>query len=199
MTPTPQRKPGRPRSKKARQRILAAAIELLEQGGLAAVTMEAIAKHAEVGKPTIYRYWANAQAVVMTALMEAQPEVPEVPEVADSGPSLRRLRQHVKATLAVFATRRGRSTAILIAAADATTEVAKAFRNHVILKSRSDGKDLLDQAVVEGALSPELDTELAADLLYGPIFFRMLLGHQPLDPSMGDALVDHLIAANQAT
>lgn len=190
---TSKRKPGRPRSERARENILSAAIDLMETGGLPAVTMEAIASRAKVGKPTVYRYWPNAHAVVMTALMEAQPEIPPID---DKGPSLNRLRRHVKATMAIFATPRGRSTALLIAAADSTTEVAKAFRNHVVLKSRTEGKELLEQAIEEGALPSTVDCELAADLLYGPIFFRMLLGHQPLNPRFGDALVDQIIAAN---
>ncbi len=192
MSESAKRKPGRPRSEEARRNILAAAIDLLEQGGLAAVTMEAIAKQAQVGKPTIYRYWPNAQAVMMTALMEAQPEIPDIEK---KGPTLDQLRRHVKAIIAIFATRRGRSAAMLIAAADANTEVSKAFRNHVILKSRSDGKALLDQALKNGELPATLDTDLIADLLYGPIFFRMLLGHQPLDPRFGDALADQVLAA----
>lgn len=190
MSESAKRKPGRPRSEEARRNILAAAIDLLEQGGLAAVTMEAIAKQAQVGKPTIYRYWPNAQAVMMTALMEAQPEIPEIEK---KGPTLDQLRQHVNAIIAVFATRRGRSAAMLIAAADSATEVAKAFRNHVILKSRSDGKALLDRAIENGELPKNLDTNLTADLLYGPIFFRMLLGHEPLDPGFGNALADQVL------
>ncbi len=189
-----KRKPGRPRSEKARQNILNAAIHLLEQGGLAAVTMEGIAKQAKVGKPTIYRYWPNAHAVVMTALMEAQPEIEPV---SGEGAALSQLRQHLKATIGIFATRRGRSTAMLIAAADSTSEVSRAFRHHVVLKSRTEGKALLDQAVDNGELSSSDDTELLADLLYGPVFFRMLLGHQPLDPAFGDALMDQFLS--QAT
>ena len=188
--PTEKRKPGRPRSEKARQSILTAAITLLEQGGLAAVTMEGIAKEARVGKPTIYRYWPNAHAVIMTALMEAQPEIAPLDQ---HGSVLGRVRQHLKATIAIFATRRGRSAAMLIAAADSNTEISRAFRNHMVLKSRSDGKAFLDQAVAEGELAETTDTGLIADLLYGPIFFRMLLGHQALDPAFGDDLADQVL------
>ena len=181
-----KRKPGRPRSAAARQNILSATIVLLERGGVSAVTMEAIAKEAKVGKPTIYRYWQNAHEVMMTALMEAQPELPSR---EGSGSTLSRLNQHLKATIAIFATPRGRNAAMLIAAADSQTEVSKAFRHHVILKSRSDGKALLEDAISKGELPDSFDAETAADALYGPVFFRLLLGHKPLAPTFADDLM----------
>ena len=45
--------------------------ELLEQRGVAGVTVEAVAARAGVGKPTIYRYWSNAQELAMAAVMES--------------------------------------------------------------------------------------------------------------------------------
>ena len=181
-----KRKPGRPRSTAARQKILKATIDLLESGGVTAVTMEAIAKQAKVGKPTIYRYWQNAHEVMMTALMEAQPELPARD---GNGSTLSKLTQHLKATIAIFATPRGRNAAMLIAAADSQTEVSKAFRHHVILKSRSDGKALLEEAVSKGELPETLNVEAAADALYGPVFFRLLLGHKTLAPTFADELI----------
>ena len=48
---------GAPRSKKSHQAILAAALHLAETGGPQALTIEAVARRAEVGKQTIYRWW----------------------------------------------------------------------------------------------------------------------------------------------
>jgi AcrR family transcriptional regulator len=44
---------GRPRSEHRKQAILEAAQALLEEGGPGAVTMEAVAARAGVGKPTV--------------------------------------------------------------------------------------------------------------------------------------------------
>lgn len=182
-----RRAPGRPRSKTARANILKAAIDLLNEGGLTAVTVEAVAARAGVGKPTIYRYWPNAQAVAMTALMETQPQRPAP---AATGSALSELRRHLKRVVATFATPTGRSAAALIAAADNDTEIAKAFRNTVILKSRSDGRALLQRAKDMGEIDGTVDEETALDILYGPIFFRLLLGHQPISSRFADQLVD---------
>ncbi len=48
---------GAPRSKKSHDAILAAALSLAEQGGPQALTVEAVAREAKVGKQTIYRWW----------------------------------------------------------------------------------------------------------------------------------------------
>ena len=63
------RAPGRPRSERARRAILQAANELLEGGGLVAVTVEAIAERAGVSKATVYRWWPNRAAVVMDGFL----------------------------------------------------------------------------------------------------------------------------------
>jgi AcrR family transcriptional regulator len=194
---------GRPRSAEARRRILEAARALLDEGGLPAVTMEAIAQRAQVGKPTIYRAWPNAQAVAMTALMER----PAAPTPADPAPrksaprrarsssaAIGALREQLQSVVAAFATRAGRSAAALIASADAETEIAKAFRHNVVLKGRTAGRALLERAIAEGAVRADIDIEAALDLLFGPIFFRLLLGHQPLDAAFAHALVDHALA-----
>src|ERR1700684_2961298 len=65
------RKRGRPRSEEAREAVLESARKLLEEGGLGAVTIEAIAAHAGVSKPTIYRSWKNSYAVAMEAFLES--------------------------------------------------------------------------------------------------------------------------------
>src|SRR3979411_442986 len=61
---------GRPRSEKARVAILRAARAWLAGGGRGAVTMEAVAARARVGKPTVYRWWPDRHAVAMAALMD---------------------------------------------------------------------------------------------------------------------------------
>jgi AcrR family transcriptional regulator len=69
-TKSASRKAGRPRSETARLAILRAAQDLLEQGGLPAVTMEGVAARARVGKPTVYRHFSNRHELAMAALMQ---------------------------------------------------------------------------------------------------------------------------------
>ena len=107
--------PGRPRSKRAHDAILTSAYELLEEGGLAGVTMEAVASRAKVGKPTIYRYWANARELAMAAFM-AQTELRV--EEAESERPVDALKNQLRRVVDQFATAAGRQSAILMASAD---------------------------------------------------------------------------------
>jgi len=181
---------GRPRSAKARSAILRAARELLAEGGPAAVTMEGVASRARVGKPTVYRWWPDRHAVAMAALMEgdAPRQARRVPRSA-----LLALRQQLRTIAERFATPTGRHVATMIAAADLETEFSKAFRNHFVLKRRAEGRVLLEQAVREGEVRSDLDAEVALDLLYGSLFFRLLMGHAPLDASFTDEVLNHVL------
>jgi AcrR family transcriptional regulator len=179
---------GRPRSTAARAAILRAARELLERGGPGAVTMEAVASLAQVGKPTVYRWWPDRHAVAMAALMESEDERPRRKKAESC--ALDALRAQMKTIVERFKTPSGRHVAALIAAADSETELSKAFRNHFVLARRSEGVGLLQQAIKDGELRPELDVEIAVELLYGPLFFRLLTGHAPLNAAFVDRVLD---------
>jgi AcrR family transcriptional regulator len=180
---------GRPRSEAARRAILAAARALLDEVGPGAVTMEALASRAGVGKPTIYRWWPDRHAVLMEALMQAEP-----PSRAPARRSaIDMLRDQLRAIAARFSVPSGRHIASLIAASDQESELSKAFRNHFVLARRAEGRGLLLQAIEQGELHAEVDLELALDLLYGAIFFRLMLGHAALDATFVERLLAELL------
>ena len=181
------RKRGRPRSEKARAAILDAAAKLLDEGGPGLVTMERVAQMAGVGKPTIYRSWPNAQALAMAALMAR--ETPET-GVRATDSALDDLRRQLRKVVDTFATTRGRQMSRMMAAAEQDSEIAKAFRNQVILKSREEGRMLLDRAQDAGELAAGLDPDAVLDMIYGPLFYRLLVGHAPLDRAFADTLLD---------
>jgi len=185
----PARRPrGRPRSLEARDAILRAARALLAEGGPAAVTMEGVALRAGVGKPTVYRWWPDRHAVAMAALM--QDERRRSPRRAKSAAtSIQDLRRQLHTIAERFATPTGRHVASMIAASDTEGELSKAFRNHFVLARRAEGRALLEKAVRDGEVRRDLDLEVALDLLYGPLFFRLLLGHAPLDARFTDQLL----------
>ncbi|MGH7712520.1 MAG: TetR/AcrR family transcriptional regulator [Gemmatimonadaceae bacterium] len=181
---------GRPRSAAARHAILNAARHLLEEGGVGAVTIEGIAARAGVGKPTIYREWPNAHAVMMAALIDT---VPSSAPVRRGRSALRALRQQLRQIAEVFATRTGRSVAHILAASESETELSKAFRHHFILARRQEGRSLLLAAIEEGMLRQDLEIDVALDLIYAPIFYRLLVGHAPVDARFTDAVLRHVV------
>jgi hypothetical protein len=86
--------------------------------------------------------------------------------------------------------RTGRSTVVLIAAAQNDSELAKVFRNRFIMKSRDTGRALLLRAIEQGAIRADADLEVALDAIYAPLYFRLSIGHGPLDAAFTDALLD---------
>jgi len=181
---------GRPRDPRTRAAILAAARALLERGGLTAVTIEAIAAKAGVSRPTIYRYWPNAPAVAMAAFLEAS-GAPSAGKAARS--PLAALRAQLHAVADAFAAPAGRSVAAMVAAAQSETELAKAFRNEFIARNRDAARILLERSIAERLVVPPADIDLALDLIFGALFYRLLMGHAPITRSFVDQLLDAVI------
>jgi len=179
-------KRGRPRSIAARQAILSAAAWLLEEGGMGAVTIEAVAARAGVGKPTIYRSWTNAQELAMAALMAS--DNPDT-HVRQTAIPLEDLARQLRKVVGKFTTKRGGQIRLMLAAAEQDSEIAKSFRNRVILQSREEGKILLQRAIELGNIRDDIDLEVALDMIYGPLFYRLLIGHKPLNSAFSQALL----------
>jgi hypothetical protein len=123
----------------------------------------------------------------MTAFLETA-KSPDV--VHKTGAALKALRLQLRKIAEVFATRAGRNTAMMIAAAQNDSELAKVFRNHFILKSREEGRALLARAIDEGDLDAGIDMDVTLDLIYAPLYFRLLIGHGPLDQVFTDSVLD---------
>ncbi|WP_201401727.1 TetR-like C-terminal domain-containing protein [Kaistia sp. 32K] len=182
----PKRKPGRPPSAEARERALRAAHEILMAEGFGRLSIEAVAARSGVGKPTLYRNWANAQELALAALV-ANP----LPEALAEGATARaRLLAQMRGLVTAFATTRGRQVALALASADPQSEFTKAFRNKVILASRETGRTILQDAIAAGEMAPPPDLEALLDMIYAPVFYRLLVGHQPLDTALADAVVE---------
>ena len=185
--PTVKRKPGRPPSNVARQSVLDTAYRIVMNEGLGRLTIERVAAEAGVSKPTIYRTWTNAQELAMAAF-RAQPQA-EV-NAPRTTSSRRALRAHLGGVIEAFATRRGRQITLTMASADPESELAKAFRNQIILKSREAGRKLIEEAIAAGDVRSNTNMDAVLDMLYGPLFFRLLAGHLPLSPQFAGQLVD---------
>lgn len=181
---------GRPRDPRTRAAILTAARALLDKGGLTAVTIEAIAAKAGVSRPTIYRYWPNAPAVAMAAFLEAS-GAPGAARISRS--PLAALRAQLHALADAFAAPTGRSVAAMVAAAQSETELAKAFRNEFISRNRDAARELLERCVADRLIAPPADIDLVLDLVFGPLFYRLLMGHAPITRGFVDRLVDVVI------
>jgi AcrR family transcriptional regulator len=185
------RSPGRPRSERAHRAILQAANELLAREGFAAVTMEAIAERAGVSKATIYRWWPNRAAVVMDGFLSTVSS--EVP-FPHTGHAREDIRIHMRRLAEAFSGKMGRTVAALIAEGQTDPELAEALRSRWLSVRRAEAREILELGIERGELREDIDLEVAVDVLYGPIYYRMLVGHAPLEGDFANALADHIFS-----
>jgi AcrR family transcriptional regulator len=189
------RPPGRPRSERARRAILQAANELLESEGFAALTVEAIAERAGVSKATVYRWWPNKAAVVMDGFLSTVSS--EVP-FPHTGHAREDIRLHMRRLTKALGGKMGRTVAALIAEGQADPELTEALHSRWLSVRRAEVKEILEQGMARGELREDIDPEVAVDSLYGPIYYRLLVGHAPLKEDFADALADHVFAGLSA-
>ncbi len=174
---------GRPRSEASRQRILVAARELLEERGLRAMTIEAIAERSGTSKVTIYRWWSHKAAVALEALLaETSPRMP----YRESSSPLESLRDQMRSFARFLAGRHGRLLKGVVAEGILDADVGAAYHEHWVKPRRDDARKLIGRAVVAGELDPEVDLEVALDGLFGPLYLRFLIGHLPLSADFAE-------------
>ena len=89
----------------------------------------------------------------------------------------------------------GQVFAQLIGEGQSDPLVRKELRAHLVMPRRLLMTTIWDRGVARGELRSDIDTEAAVDLLIGPILYRLLLGHAPLDDAGADVLVDTAMAS----
>ena len=65
----------------------------------------------------------------------------------------------------------------------------------MILACREDGRALIERVTAADNLIAPPDLVVLLDMIYGPLFFRLLAGHQPLDRALPGAIVETAFAA----
>jgi AcrR family transcriptional regulator len=189
-TGAPQR--GRPRSEKAQTAVLEAAAELLLEQGLAAVSMDAIAARAGVSKATIYRWWPTKESLALDALYHEWEGVPAVEDTGSlRGDLLRLLRPWAR-----LAGQRpyGKVIAALLTATQTDADFGDEYRARFVKPRRDQGRSIFRRAIERGEIPADTKIEVALDLLYGPIYHRLLHGHAALNDRFVRDVVDIALA-----
>ena len=83
--------------------------------------------------------------------------------------------------------------ASLVAAIQTDPTLATAFREQFITQRRDAVREILERAIKRGELLAPPNMEVVIDSVYGPIFYRLLVGHAPLDNQFAEALVNQLL------
>ncbi|CAM5402207.1 HTH-type transcriptional regulator AqdR [Streptomyces avidinii] len=176
----PPRTGGRLRNEDAHHSVLEATAALLVENGYGALTIEGVAKRANVAKSTVYRWWKSKPALVMDAY--AHETATPTPE-PDTGTLAGDLTAFV-ADLYRIGRDPVRTKALtgLMAEAQLDPASAEPFRDWAATR-REAVAALLTRAITREELPATTDLDHAADLVLGPFWHRLLISRAPLDPA----------------
>jgi AcrR family transcriptional regulator len=177
---------GRQRSVEAESAILAAAMDLLEEKPLREVTADAIAQRAGVSKATIYKWWPNKSLVALDAFLSRMQSVVETP---DTGSARQDFIEQIKSLLRFFETPHGRIYAQFIAEGQGNPCFLEQFRQRFLKSRRDEVRVMWQRGVDRGEIRADVDGDIALDLIYGPIIFRLLTQHALLNDKQAEAIV----------
>ncbi|KQR17229.1 TetR/AcrR family transcriptional regulator [Cellulomonas sp. Leaf334] len=179
------------RSLEARRAILDAAISLISERGYANVTIEAIAAAAGVGKTTIYRWWPSKGDLSLEAINDRVGEAIDFPDTGDVEADLRHQLLEVARVLdgeigVVF---RG-----VVAEAQSTPSVGAALLDSIIEPRTQACEARLAKAVGDGQLRPDVGTRMMVELIYAPLYYRLLFRVGPLRSKDIELLLDYTLS-----
>ncbi|MEU7617388.1 TetR/AcrR family transcriptional regulator [Micromonospora rifamycinica] len=190
------RSPGRPRSARADEAIIEATLDLLAEGStIEALSIEAIATRAGVGKATIYRRWAGKETLLLDALRRLKGVVAQ-----PAGQSVRDdLVLLVGAVGHNVDPRAARIMPCLLPEVNRSPDHFHLYQN-IIEPRRKLMRDVLRRGVATGELRADLDIEVAMALLTGPMLIqRLLRWHPELDDRiLPEKIVDGVLAGLRA-
>jgi AcrR family transcriptional regulator len=173
------RAPGRPRDPEVDRAILEATIELLARDGFGGLSIEAVAARAEVGKTTIYRRWPSKIPLVVDALASLKaPASVVIPQDMSTRDALVRVLSDLVRAQGTESI--DRILGGLVGAMSGDPELAEAVRDRLVSERRRVIVGLIERGIARGEVRPDVDTEVIADLLGGPILMRRLITGRPV-------------------
>jgi AcrR family transcriptional regulator len=184
---------GRPRSEKARAAVLDAAGALLLTRGLGAVSMAEVAERAGVSTATIYRWWPTKETLALDALHHEWAAA--APLARETGSLRKDLFSLLRPWVRLIGKQPyGRVISALITEAQTDPAFAQQYKERFVEPRRAPARSIFGHAIERGELPPTTNIELALDLLYGPVYHRLLHGHAPLNERFLRDLVETVVA-----
>jgi len=184
------RRPGRPRSERAEQAILDAAVDAIGDYGVDGVRCEDVAARAGVGKATLYRRWPGKEDLLIAAFASLKSPLPE--------PGGKSVRDDLVAMLEVLAAdvddpRHARQFALLHGEGERYPRLVARYKAEVVEPRRELIRSVLRRGVATGELRQDTDIEIAMLTLTGAVMARSKHDTTPAAPGFAARVVDELL------
>src|SRR5487761_337506 len=184
------RQGGRPRSPQAQRAILAATEDLLRERGYAGLSIDEVARRASVSKRPLYRWWPTKGALVAEAFTESADQNHQDVDTGRVRDDLTGYLQHLFADIA----RPGKAVALRSMMAEAQSDAKFAAQFATFITGRRDLiRGILRRGARRGEIDPSADLDVAIDFVFGLYWYRMLVGHLPLDQALATTMTDQLL------
>jgi AcrR family transcriptional regulator len=181
------------RAGRSGQAILDATRELLAEGDVGALTVEAVAARSGVAKTTIYRRWRDKWELALDAVMIDM--LPRFDEPVDAGDTRKELLTFVDSVVRTLAAAPyGPAMQGLVSPIATDPGLARVYRERVVQPRLAQLAPVIQRGIARGDLRAGTEVRLVHELLLGPIFYRLLLSGAPLDRDLGARLVDAILA-----
>ena len=164
-------KRGRPRSIESHQAILEAALSLLAEVGFEAMSVEAIASRAGVGKTTIYRRYAGKEELVAAAIESIREEV----IIADTGSLWGDLDAIIENAAHTTLSPLGRqAVAMIISSASTNPQFAQLYWETYLQPRRQAFSGVIERAKARNEVKDDLDSGLVFDTMNGIMLYSRI-------------------------
>lgn len=181
--------PGRPRSAAVDRALTAATLELLDELGLDALTLDAVAARAGVSRPALYRRWPSKLHLVTHVLMESVVPMSD----PDTGSARSDLEQLASALVG------GMSWVALAVHAEArrVPELGERLYTGFLAARHALVASVVRRGAERGELRADVDPELVRDLLFGPLVYHWLATGEVRSPDAVFDLVWPMLTADR--
>jgi AcrR family transcriptional regulator len=170
--------------------IMDAVYELLKEKPARELTMEAVAKRANVGKPTLYKWWPSKAALIMAMFHERLDQPLEIPVTVTAEQAIRaRMRRLIKVVNGLF----GKVVGDLIAEGQSDPDILREFYEQHVSLRRASAVAEIERGKAAGEFSAATDAELLVDAIFAPVYYRLLLRFAPLTEKYGNDLIDQVL------
>lgn len=187
---------GRRPAAEVRRTVLDAAVRLLYEESLRAVTFERVAAAAGASKVTLYKWWPSPAVLAFEAYhADVRPDL----SFADTGDFIRDLRTQLHGFVRTLMERpmrggrnRGQVVAEMVGAAQGDETLARAFHEYYTRPRRQLTMDMFEIAASRGQIPAHMNLMSLADQLWGACYHKVMLFGEPLDNGYVDTLINNL-------
>jgi AcrR family transcriptional regulator len=183
---------GRPRSLETTNAILESAYALMAAMGLAATTIDAVARSSGVSKMTIYKWWPSREALLIDAFLHHASQMLPLPPPSAGNP-LARTKRHAAAYAEALQGEFGKVQLAVISECISKTGSAKLFHERYLRFRRDALIEMIASGQADGSIPATGAAEDLYDAIYGSLFYRYVFGIAPITPAYARNLVDLIL------